>query len=393
MPINTKAKENVINLYLFYSDTCPHCDELETELIEIEKDFPNIQIYRYEVTKSVKNNKLMVEAAEKLDTVSKYVPFTIIGTKSFTGYSGTQTKAAIEYTLKLYSNVPSYKDPVGELLGIDYSKGTLTYDDIKKLYSTKDIDDKKEESIIDVPFIGPVSLKKLSLPVISILIGAIDGFNPCAMWVLLFLLSILIGMKDRKRMWILGGSFLLASALIYLVFMLAWLNLSSFVGVMWWKMLIAAIALIGGVINLRTFFRSKEAGCEVVNEDKRNKIFAKIKKFTSEKSFLLAIIGIITLAISVNFIEISCSAGLPAMFTGILAMHNLSSIEYAFYIFLYILFFLIDDLIVFAIAMKSLKLTGISNKYVKYSHLIGGIIMLLIGILMIVKPEWLMFNF
>jgi hypothetical protein len=201
-------------------------------------------------------------------------------------------------------------------------------------------------------------------------------------------------MKDRKRMWILGSSFLTASALSYLFFMLIWLNLAIFMGSIFWiKLAIALISLIGGYLNLRAYVRTKDDGCEIVDEKKRKKIFTKIKDFTSQKSFPLALIGIITLAVSVNFIELTCSAGLPVIFTNILALNHLSIWEYAFYIFLYILFFLIDDLIVFFIAMKSLKLTGISNKYGKYSHLIGGIIMVLIGLLMILKPEWLMFNF
>lgn len=100
-----------------------------------------------------------------------------------------------------------------------------------------------------------------------------------------------------------------------------------------------------------------------------------------------------TLAISVNFIELACSAGLPLLFTQILVLNNLSKLSYMIYILIYIFFFLIDDIIVFVIAMFTLKITGISNKYSKYSHLICGIIMLLIGLLMIIKPEWLMLNF
>ena len=119
----------------------------------------------------------------------------------------------------------------------------------------------------------------------------------------------------------------------------------------------------------------------------------KIKKILSNKSFILALLGIILLAVSVNFIELLCSLGLPVMFTDILAYNNVTGIKNILYIILYILFFLIDDLIVFFVAMKTLKITAISNKYSKYSHLIGGIIMVLIGILMIFKPEWLMFNF
>ena len=114
---------------------------------------------------------------------------------------------------------------------------------------------------------------------------------------------------------------------------------------------------------------------------------------TTEKSFILALIGIMALAFSINLIELACSAGLPVLFTQILAINNLSIFEYGLYIFLYLLFFIIDDLVIFIIAMITLKITGISNKYTKYSHLIGGIIMLIIGILMAFKTDWLMFNF
>lgn len=122
-------------------------------------------------------------------------------------------------------------------------------------------------------------------------------------------------------------------------------------------------------------------------------MFARIKKFTHEKSFVIAILGVMFLAISVNLIELACSAGLPVIFTQVLAMNDLSTLEYWIYIFIYIFFFMIDDLIVFAIAVKTMELTGITTKYTKYSHLIGGLLMFIIGILLIVKPEWLMFNF
>ena len=161
------------------------------------------------------------------------------------------------------------------------------------------------------------------------------------------------------------------------------------------RTIIAAVALIAGIINLNSYIKTKNDpdGCTVVPKNKRQKIFDKIKKFTKEKSFLLAMLGVITLAISVNIVELACSAGLPLLFTSILAMNDLNTFQYGFNLFLYILFFLLDDIIIFAIAMKTLEVTGISTKYSKYSHLIGGIIMTLIGILLVLKPEWIMFNF
>jgi cytochrome c biogenesis protein CcdA len=205
----------------------------------------------------------------------------------------------------------------------------------------------------------------------------------------------LIGMKDRKKMWILGLTFLSTSALIYLLFMVAWLNAATLLlTINWVRLIIGLVALIGGIINLRSYLKHrKDNGCDVIDDNKRNKIFDKIKKFTHEKNFFLAIVGCITLAISVNIIELACSAGLPVMFTQILSMNNLNVIQYTIYIALYMLFFLLDDLIVFFIAMRTMELTGFSTKYGKLAKLIGGILLFIIGILMMFKPEWLMFNF
>ena len=149
------------------------------------------------------------------------------------------------------------------------------------------------------------------------------------------------------------------------------------------------------MINIYRYVKSlgSDVGCDVTDKKKRIKIMEKIKKIVSEKSFLLSIFGIMLLAFSVNLIELLCSLGIPVMFTNILAMNDLSVIECVIYMRLYLLFFLIDDILIFVIAMKTLKIKGISNKYTKYSHLIGGVIMVLLGILMAIKPEWLMFNF
>ena len=128
-------------------------------------------------------------------------------------------------------------------------------------------------------------------------------------------------------------------------------------------------------------------------KNKRKTIFNKIKKFTHEKSSFLALVGVMGLAISVNLVELACSAGLPIVFSELLALNNVSSFMKFMYTLIYIFFFLIDDLIVFFIAMFTMKVSGISTKYNKYSHVLGGIIMLVVGILLIFKPEWLMFQF
>ena len=269
----------------------------------------------------------------------------------------------------------------------------------KKIEEQKKIDNeenKEETSKMKVPLLGSIDVKKFSLPLIAISIGLVDGFNPCSMWVLIFLISMLIGMKNRKRMWIIGLTFLLTSALIYLLFMASWLQVTLKLSqIRFVQILIALVALIGAFVNLNSFRkeRKKDAGCQVVDKEKRKSIINRIQKFTKEKNLIPALVGTILLAVSINFVELACSAGLPLLFTQILALNNLTTPLYALYMILYIIAYLLDDIIVFVVAMITLKITGMTNKYNKYSHLIGGIIMLVIGLLMILKPEWIMMNF
>ena len=261
-------------------------------------------------------------------------------------------------------------------------------------YSEKPVN--KIEEKYEVPVLGKIKAKEVSLPLLAVVLGLVDGFNPCAMWILVFLISMLIGMKDRKKMWILGSTFILTSGLVYLFFMVSWLNLAVFLtSVKLIRLLIAIFSIVFGMYNIYRYVDGldKEDGCDVTDKKERKKIIAKIKKITSNQKFVLSVIGIMALAASVNVLELLCSLGLPVIFTNVLAINHLSAWEYAIYIFIYLVFFLIDDIIVFVIAMMSMKIKGISNKYTKYSHLVGGIIMVILGILMALKPEWLMFNF
>lgn len=375
---NVLAKETV-RIYLFHSDTCPHCAQEKELLKSLEKKYDYIEVYQYEVG-DIESQNLIAQVFDALDYKTTSVPFTVIGSKYFTGYN-TNVGFQIEDAIRYYGNF-KHKDVVGEILGIvppfvgeENPNGELTGN-------------------IEVPILGEVDPKAVSLPILAVILGFIDGLNPCAMWILIFLISIMLGMHNRKKMWILGLTFLGTSALVYLLFMVAWLNIALKMNqIVWLRMLIALIALIAGVINVNSYLKTTDDGCTVTDDKKRKKIMESIRKFTSEKSFILAILGIMSLAFLVNLLELACSAGLPLLFTQVLSLNQLSTIQYGFYIFLYIFFFLIDDLVIFMIAMFTLKVTGISTKYTKWSHLIGGIIMIIIAALMILKPEWLMFNF
>ncbi len=391
-PFFVNAKEKV-KLYLFHGNGCPHCAEEISFLNSIENKYEDLEIVKYEVWYNEENDALMRKVEEAFGINSIGVTTTVIGDTLIIGYGGDSSGSKIERAIQFFLEDDNYEDVVSKIID-----GTYVPKEENEEKKESEFDKKEKESdedlTIDVPLIGKLNLKKVSLVTASVLIGFIDGFNPCAMWVLLFLISVLIGMKDRKRMWILGLAFLLTSAFIYMLIMLSWINIVvKITMVVWIRRLIAIIAVGGGIWNLRSYIKSNQTGCEVVDDKRRKSIFKRIRKFTSEKSFILALLGVIGLAISVNLIELACSAGLPLIFTEVLALNNVSMSMRFVYTLLYILFFLIDDFIIFFIAMFTMKVTGISTKYNKYSHLIGGIIMLIVGILLLVKPEWLMFQF
>ena len=394
-PLTVNAEGRVVNIHLFYGETCPHCAAEERFLADYLDGKDNVKLYTYEVWNSAENQKLLSEVQKQMGNNANGVPYTIIGKKVIVGFSDSYTPDEIKKQVEYYLDENNeYRDYAGEVTGkVEKQEENKN---VKELKPTKEKVDPSEYEKT-VPVLGKINAKKVSLPVLSVVLGLVDGFNPCAMWILIFLITMLLNMKDRKKMWILGFTFILTSGLVYLMFMLTWLNLATFISkISYIRLLVALVALIAGGLNLHNYIKSvttKDDGCEVVEKQDRKKIMQKIKDITHEKKFIIAFFGIIVLAASVNIIELMCSIGIPLLFTQILAMNNLSSASYLLYMLIYILFFLLDDAIIFIISMVTLKVTGFSTKYTKYSHLIGGIIMIIIGLLLIIKPEILTFNF
>lgn len=360
--VNEKVEENKINIYLFFSYTCPHChDEIEY-FKELEKKYENkINIYKYEVLKNKDNAVLMKTTKNLFDVSSTGVPFTVIGKEYILGFSET-TKDQIEYTLDNY------------------------------LKEENNIKNETQERTI--PILGKIDVKKTSLTLVGIILGFIDGFNPCAMWILLLLINMTLSINDRKKMITIGLTFIITSGIIYFLSMLGISVILDLTMVTLVRDLIALIAIILGIYNLYIYIKTrKDTGCHVVDKEKRKGIIKKINDILSKKSSLLMILGTIVLASSVNLVELACSLGFPTIYLELLSINNIHGLAKILYLIIYIFFYLIDDLIIFLIAVFTLKSKGISTRYNKLVNLIGGILMILMGLLLIFKPNWIMLNF
>lgn len=354
-----KTEENKINLYLFYSASCPHCHaEIEYLESDFQKKYKNdVIIYKYEVSKNKENSKILSSIKEIFKEESNGVPFTVIGNEYVLGFGDT-LKSEIEYIIDNY------------------------------------LSEETEEKSFNLPLLGEVTAKGASLSLVAIILGFIDGFNPCAMWILLLLINMTITLKDRKKIFTIGLTFILTGGVIYFLSMLGIGFILDLTMITYIRNIIAFVAIILGIYNLYTYIRTrKETGCHVVDKEKRKGIIKRINEIMSKRSILLAIFGTIILAASVNLVELACSLGFPTIFLELLSINEITGLSKILYLIIYILFYLLDDLVIFFIAVFTLKSKGISTKYNKFVNLIGGILMILMGLLLIFKPEWIMFNF
>jgi len=378
---NLPGLAKTVNLYFFWGQGCPHCLREKQFLEKLEKKYPRLAIHRFEVSNDRKNLELLQQVGRRLQVDITGVPFTVVGRDYFVGWQADETTgAALEAAVQKNLAHP----------GIDLVAEFLT----AQPPITPPAADKVIPEKIKVPLLGELETRALSLGLLTVVIGALDGFNPCAMWVLILLLGILVGMENNKRRWILGSTFVAASALVYFLIMVAWLNLFLFLGFLFWvRVGIALVALAAGFYNLREFFGNPAGICKVSSSGgRRHQMICKIHDFIKKESFWLALGGIILLAFAVNAVELICSAGFPVVYLQVLSLNPLPWWQYYAYILLYILIFMLDDLVVFFAAMLTFQVTGMSTRYKRFSNLIGGVLMLLLGFLLIFRPDILMFG-
>lgn len=357
------SKPNVV-AHVFYSPSCPHCRKELNFLETLKPDYPGLRVDLHNIDKDEELDT-MVRFLQRygLPTYQIATPFLFIGKRYLLGFhepetTGREIRALIESEL-------AGGDPLGATVDQDTQKKT-----------------------IDLPLLGEIDLFQTSLPALAVVLGLVDGFNPCAMWVLVYLISLIIGLKDRSRIYTIIGSFLFASGVLYFLFMTAWLNVFLFLGYIHaLTVLIGLAAIYLGALSLEDFFRSGgKIVCEVGDLQAREKTRTKIRHLIASPLTWATFAGIVGLAFVVNSVEFVCSSAMPAVFTHVLAVSDISPLAYYLYILLYVLFFMLDDLIIFAAAAFAVERFA-GEKYAGFCKLFGGALMVGLGALLAFYPE------
>jgi glutaredoxin len=375
--------ERPVTVHYFRAEGCPHCEDAGRFLHRLAENDPRIVIQEYEIELDDAGREAFTRVIESLRLTQANVPLIVVGDWGIMGYQRDEwTGAEIERRIA-FCLAAECGDAVGHLL----AQGSLPEGAGVNVLVTS-----LPEEIV-LPLLGKVQTASLSLPALTVVLAALDGLNPCAMWALVFLLGLLLGVEDRKRVWILGLAFLAGSGLVYFVIMTAWLNVLLTFGMLAWiRVGVGLVALGGGAYNLYDFFANPEVVCHISQSGSRRQILDRLKTMALEERLWPALVGVVLLAVAVNLIEFVCSAGIPAVYTRILTLTALPLWQYYAYLLLYIAVFMADDILIFGAAVTTLQMTGLGTRYARASRLLGGLILVAIGLALLFKPQWLSFR-
>jgi len=344
------AAENNTTVYFFNKQTCPYC-KYESVFLDMMADkYPELVLEKYDIYYNHTITDLFEQMCKSYGTATFGVPKIFIGDQHVSGYTSDDTTGA------------KIENMIREHLG----------------YPSEEIE---EYNFVTIPFIGQVKTSEMSLPVLTIVIGMLDGFNPCAIFILCFLLVFLIGTKSRKKVFIIGGVFIFISGLVYFLFISVWFNffvIFKYVPILKW--IVASIVIFAGLVNMKDYFYFQQGISFTLPKKWKSGVMNKMKKVAAMDKLPAMILGVIAVAFVVNIVELMCTIGFPMIYTQILSTYNFPATTYYLYILFYCIAYMIDDFLLFSIAVLTLDCIEMTKKRVRIMKLISGILMILLAI-------------
>jgi len=355
----TKTDESA-DIELFVQQGCPHCADAKAFLQTLKHEQPMLSVIIHDVDQERDALERLQRLAQDQGIKSVRVPaFQMEGQLIF-GYSKEAGTDQLIRNALTKIQMPKIQDSSSSC----EIKGSLTC-----------------TAAHEIDFFGrKLSLDELGLPLFTLAIGLLDGFNPCSIWVLMLMISLLATVKDRIRMFAIAGTFVAVEGLVYFIFMAAWLNLFLLIGLSRFsEIAIAVIALLAGLINLKDFsFFGLGISLSIPDAAKPG-IYARIRQILQAQNLFGALLGAVVLAVLVQIVEFMCTSGFPALYTRILTLKQLDSMSYYGYLLLYNLAYMFDDMIILAIGIVTLSQRRLQEKEGRWLKLISGLVMLGIG--------------
>lgn len=353
-----QATAETVSLYYFWSRYCPHCQEAKPFIAYLVKTYPWLSLHSYDLVNNKANQELFISMAQALEQPANSVPAFIFCEQMMVGYDRAET---------------SGQELEQQLIAC----------------FQKQNEHQHQESFF-IPALGKVHYQQFSLPVFTFILAALDAFNPCAFFILFMLLSLMVHHRSRTRMLIIGGIFVLCSGIMYFLFMSAWLNLFLMTDQLVFITSIAGlVAVIFGLINIKDYFYFKQGVSLSLTDSAKSKLFTRIRTLTQSGNWVTMITATIVLAIAANSYELLCTAVLPMIFTRVLTLNDLSTTQYYLYLALYNTVYIIPLLLIVILFTLTMGNKKLSEQHGRLLKLLSGNMMLGLGAVLLLKPEWL----
>lgn len=433
--------EDLLTIDAYVRDGCPHCADAKRFLARMRDRYPGFSIRYHDIVSNLQARDRLMELAKRHRVQVANVPAFHLCGELIVGYDRDDTTGQrIETSLRaacipctndkeptgderdtrrsrpemrfpaappgvLLFSIPaaaaiqdsiadsSANEPLQDLPLEDIPLEDVPLEEMPAEQSSTrpaTVSDEENRNIIELPFFGRTDVRRLGLPLFTILIGLVDGFNPCAMWVLLFLLSILVNLKSRRRIIAVAGTFVLISGLAYFAFMAAWLNVFLLVGFLRpAQIALGLLAVFVGSIHVKDFFAFHKGLSLSIPESAKPGIYARVRKIVNAENLTGAIFGAAVLAVLVNVVELLCTAGLPALYTQILALREFPAWKNYSYLALYNLAYMADDSLMVGLVVVTLGRRKMQEQHGRWLKLISGLAVLALGLILLFRPEWL----
>ncbi len=401
----TPTPVNPVYIYFFWGEGCPHCAKAKPFLEYLASKYPQIVFNSYEIYYDQQNQTKFLLMAEEYGIDQLAVPTIFIGPYHVQGYS-EELDASIEEVVNVcikdgcvdpgngvIKNAVSYA-PTRTPTFSPFSSQNPTLEKTPEpigsggnaISSSSNLNQSVE---LKLPFFGTVNLASKSAIFSTAIIALVDGFNPCSLWVLTMLLALTLHTGSRKKVFVIGFVFLTVTAAIYALFiagLFSVLSISSFMG--WIRILVALIALVFAIVNIKDYFWYKEGLSFTISDEKKPGIFRRIRQLIdNSNSFAGLVGGTIALAAGVSLVEFSCTAGFPVIWTNILTSLNIKGLAFILLLVLYMIIYQLDEMIIFFSSIITLKTSRIEEKHGRILKLISGVLMFTLAVVMLVKPE------
>jgi hypothetical protein len=358
-----------LNLYVFWSATCPHCYRALRFLGALEEQLPWLEVRALEVSE-LRNAELYATLAEQLGADARYVPAFFYCGRSFQGYDEDATTGRF-----LRESLAACH---AELLA---RRGAETGTPGDRAAAPP------EPAPIDLPLIGRLDPAALSLPVLTLVFAGLDAFNPCAFFVLLFLLSLMVHARSRARMALVGGVFVLFSGLLYFGFMAAWLTLFLIVG---YQPLVTAgagvVAVVLGLVNLKDFVWLNRGITLSIPERAKPGLYQRMGSLVGMANLPAMLAATVALALAANTYELLCTAGFPMVFTRVLTLAELSTPAYYGYLAFYNSVYVLPMLAIVVVFVVTLGARKLKEDEARILKLLSGLMMLGLGLVLLLAP-------